>query len=83
MIDETFVIALRDSLLALPIAEFYLDGTVPEGRPALDRKLLEGSLDVVLRAALDELEKARREVCVLGSAGRRGREHGRRPLSLI
>lgn len=58
MIDETFITALRDSLLALPIAEFYLRGDVPEGLPALDRKVLEGSVEVVLRAALDELEKA-------------------------
>jgi len=58
MLDETFSAALREALAALPIADFYLRGDVPEGLPALDRKALEGSLDVVLPAVLDELEKA-------------------------
>lgn len=58
MLDETFSAALKEALAALPIADFYLRGDVPEGLPALDRKALEGSLDVVLPAVLDELEKA-------------------------
>ncbi len=58
MIDETFSAALKDALVALSIAEFYLGGDVPEGLPPLDRKALEGGLDIVLPAVLDELEKA-------------------------
>lgn len=58
MVDETFSTALKDALAALPVADSYLRGDVPEGLPALDRKELEGGLDVVLSAVLDELENA-------------------------